>query len=71
MFLIYITISITTTPSHPPRDYLLNLDPHTSTYRLTLDLPTYGYELAQAVKDGFLVDFVSVETKLKFIDKGS
>ena len=33
-------------------------------------VPTYGYELAQAVKDGFLVDFMSVETKLKFIDQG-
>lgn len=33
-------------------------------------VPTYGYELAQAVKDGFLVDFMSVETKLKFIEQG-
>ena len=32
--------------------------------------PTFGYELAQAVKDGYLVDFVSVETTLKFLDKG-
>lgn len=32
--------------------------------------PTYGYELAQAVKDGYLCDFVSVETKLKFIQQG-
>ena len=32
--------------------------------------PTYGYELAQAVKDGYLVDFLSVETKLKFIEQG-
>lgn len=32
--------------------------------------PTYGYELAQAVKDGFLVDFISVDTKLKFIEQG-
>ncbi|MFI3249834.1 MAG: DEAD/DEAH box helicase family protein [Eubacteriales bacterium] len=32
--------------------------------------PTYGYELAQAVKDGYLVDFMSVETKLKFIEQG-
>ena len=32
--------------------------------------PTYGYELAQAVRDGFLVDFLSVETKLKFIEEG-
>ncbi len=32
--------------------------------------PTYGYELAQAVKDGYLVDFMSVETTLKFIQEG-
>ena len=33
-------------------------------------VPTYGYELAQAVKDGYLVDFMSVETRLKFIEQG-
>ena len=33
-------------------------------------MPTYGYELAQAVKDGYLVDFLSVESKLKFIEQG-
>ena len=32
--------------------------------------PTYGYELAQAVKDGYLCDFVSVETTLKFLQQG-
>lgn len=32
--------------------------------------PTYGYELAQAVRDGYLCDFVSVETTLKFIQQG-
>lgn len=32
--------------------------------------PTYGYELAQAVKDGYLVDFISAETKLNFIENG-
>lgn len=32
--------------------------------------PTYGYELAQAVKDGYLVDFISVETVLKFLQQG-
>lgn len=39
-------------------------------FELESGVPTYGYELAQAVKDGFLVDFMSVETKLKFIEKG-
>lgn len=33
-------------------------------------VPTYGYDLAQAVKDGYLVDYVSVESKLKFIEQG-
>lgn len=33
-------------------------------------VPTYGYELAQAVKDGYLVDFLSVESSLKFIEEG-
>ncbi|MBQ7245619.1 MAG: DEAD/DEAH box helicase family protein [Firmicutes bacterium] len=33
-------------------------------------VPTYGYDLAQAVNDGFLVDFLSVETETKFIEQG-
>lgn len=41
-----------------------------SIFELENGVPTYGYELAQAVKDGYLVDFMSVETKLKFIDQG-
>lgn len=39
-------------------------------FELENKVPTYGYELAQAVKDGYLVDYVSVETKLKFIEQG-
>lgn len=39
-------------------------------FELENGVPTYGYELAQAVKDGYLVDFVSVETALKFIQQG-
>ena len=39
-------------------------------FALENGVPTYGYELAQAVKDGFLVDFMSVETALKFIQQG-
>ena len=39
-------------------------------FELENGAPTYGYELAQAVKDGYLVDFVSAETKLKFIQEG-
>lgn len=32
--------------------------------------PTYGYELAQAVKDHHLIDYKSVEVKTKFLDRG-
>ena len=39
-------------------------------FELENGVPTYGYELEQAVKDGYLVDFLSVETKLKFIEQG-
>lgn len=39
-------------------------------FELENGVPTYGYELAQAVKDGYLVDYMSVESKLKFIDQG-
>ena len=39
-------------------------------FELENGVPTYGYELADAVKDGFLVDFMSVETRLKFIEQG-
>ncbi len=39
-------------------------------FELENGVPTYGYELGQAVTDGFLVDFMSVESKLKFIEEG-
>ena len=39
-------------------------------FELENGVPTYGYELAQAVKDGYLVDFLSVETKPKFMEQG-
>ncbi|MBR4420826.1 MAG: DEAD/DEAH box helicase family protein, partial [Clostridia bacterium] len=39
-------------------------------FELENGVPTYGYELAQAVTDGYLVDFISVESKLKFIEQG-
>ena len=41
-----------------------------SIFELVSGNPTYGYELAQAVKDNYLVDFVSVETKFKFVEEG-
>lgn len=39
-------------------------------FELENGVPTYGYELSQAVKDGYLVDYMSVESKLKFIEQG-
>lgn len=39
-------------------------------FELESGVPTYGYDLAQAVKDGYLVDYISVESKLKFLEKG-
>lgn len=39
-------------------------------FELEKGIPTYGYELSQAVTDGYLVDFLSVETRLKFIEQG-
>lgn len=39
-------------------------------FQLESGVPTYGYELAQAVRDGYLVDFMSVETKLKLMEQG-
>ncbi|MBR3872776.1 MAG: DEAD/DEAH box helicase family protein [Clostridia bacterium] len=39
-------------------------------FELENGVPTYGYELAQAVRDGYLVDYMSVESKLKFIEQG-
>ena len=51
-----------------PRD---EIDKNTyGIFELENGVPTYGYELAQAVQDGYLVDFVSIETKLKFIEEG-
>ena len=39
-------------------------------FELENRIPTYGYDLAQAVKDGYLVDYVSIESKYKFIEQG-
>ena len=41
-----------------------------SVFELEAGVPTYGYELKQAVNDGFLVDFTTVDTKFRFIEQG-
>ena len=57
-------VGLTATPKE-------DIDKNTYTlFELENGVPTYGYDLAQAVKDGFLVDFLSVETTLKFIEQG-
>lgn len=51
-----------------PKD---DIDKNTySIFDLENGVPTYGYDLAQAVKDHYLVDYVSVETVLKFLSDG-
>lgn len=39
-------------------------------FELENGVPTYGYDLAQAVKDGYLVEYVSVESRLRFLEQG-
>ncbi|MDO4804889.1 MAG: DEAD/DEAH box helicase family protein [Lachnospiraceae bacterium] len=39
-------------------------------FELENGVPTYGYDLSQAVQDGYLVNYTSVETVLKFIQQG-
>jgi type I restriction enzyme R subunit len=39
-------------------------------FELEDGVPTYVYELAQAVKNKFLVDYKTFETTFKFIDQG-
>lgn len=39
-------------------------------FELEDNVPTYGYELSQAVADGYLVDYLSVESKVKFLEQG-
>ena len=39
-------------------------------FELEQGVPTYGYDLAQAVLDGYLVDYVTADVALKFMQKG-
>ena len=41
-----------------------------SVFELENGVPTYGYDLAQAVNDGYLVDYISIESEFKFIEDG-
>ncbi len=39
-------------------------------FELENGVPTYGYDLEQAVKDGYLTDYATIETKLKLMEEG-
>ena len=59
-----LLIGLTATPKN-------DIDKNTyEIFDLESGVPTYAYELSQAVQDGYLVDFVSIETELKFMKDG-
>nr|WP_147535946.1 DEAD/DEAH box helicase family protein [Bacillus marasmi] len=39
-------------------------------FNLESGAPTYAYELEKAVEDGYLVDYRTIETKMKFLEEG-
>lgn len=39
-------------------------------FNLESGAPTYAYELDKAVEDGYLVDYRTIETKMKFLEEG-
>lgn len=41
-----------------------------SLFELEENMPTYGYDLPQAVADGYLVNYEIINTKLKFMQEG-
>lgn len=59
-----ILVGLTATPK-------AEIDKNTyAVFDLENGVPTYAYELDQAVKDGFLVDYRTIETKTKFLEEG-
>lgn len=59
-----ILLGLTATPKD-------DIDKNTySIFDLESGVPTYAYELEQAVKDGYLVDYRTLETKFKFLEEG-
>lgn len=57
-------VGLTSTPKDEIDKNIYNI------FQLNDGVPTYSYELAQGVKDGYLVDYLVVDTKLKFIENG-
>ncbi len=57
-------LGLTATPKN-------DIDKNTYTiFDLENNVPTYSYEFEEAVKDGYLVPYHTIETKLKFLEKG-
>lgn len=59
-----ILLGLTATPKN-------DLDKNTySIFELENNVPTYAYELGEAIQDGFLVPYHTIETKMKFLEEG-
>ncbi len=59
-----ILLGLTATPKN-------DIDKNTYTiFELENNVPTYSYELGEAIKDGFLVPYNTMEAKLKFMEQG-
>jgi len=59
-----ILLGLTATPKN-------DIDKNTYTiFELENNVPTYAYELVEAIKDGYLVPYHTVETKTKFMEIG-
>lgn len=59
-----ILLGLTATPKN-------DIDKNTYTiFELENNVPTYAYELGEAIEDGYLVPYHTIETKMKFLEKG-
>ncbi|MEA3422342.1 MAG: DEAD/DEAH box helicase family protein, partial [Bacillota bacterium] len=59
-----ILLGLTATPKN-------DIDKNTySIFELENNVPTYSYELGEAIEDGYLVPYNTMEAKLKFMEKG-
>lgn len=59
-----ILLGLTATPKS-------DIDKNTYTiFELENNVPTYAYELGEAIEDGYLVPYHTLETKMKFMEEG-
>ncbi|MEK3773603.1 DEAD/DEAH box helicase family protein [Paenibacillus sp. FSL K6-4396] len=59
-----ILLGLTATPKN-------DLDKNTySVFELENNVPTYAYELGEAIEDSYLVPYHTIETKMKFLEEG-